>query len=527
MMMKTTFLMSLICAAPLWSSTTAQTTAEQAPVLSPQAATLVSWSKISAPVVCVQAVKNPPVQLYSAQNTPLLMVEVLDSSYTGLDRGVVLLLETTAVADAGFDAPCWVLNLGLLQNLRSLHGDDKVLTALAPAEAMIPLPYLREARPHISSWAGLSPQLQFITPQEAQRATVACRLGSASTAKRFEKDGRWYEDFYVYTEMALPESWWKGCEAGDVIELHWPLQEVSGPSTTEAERAEHERRRKQCSSALFMSDTCEREGDKLILFADKGRFIPANGNNVEVFEQLALGQQVEDPYAVQVRHDESSPYLPIADKGANVARELLDCHFVYRTVRDADIVVRVKQVQKQTIRFNEYHYRAYYTVEVLEQLKGSGFGKGRRLSYHLEREGKAPQDGIYPADEELYLCFGEREGVIVASEKVLCLGDFSFRPLPVNAQHAQAMQRVLQEHPAIFGRKIPAQREKISHERARELALDAVKAQYGEIPFYYQSCGVGDGYLLLSPPDAYAGTWPRVLVNCYTGKIARMFPAGK
>ena len=526
-MMKTAFLMSLICTAPLWSSAATHNAAEQAAELSPQAATLVSWSKSGTPVVCVQAVKNPPVQLYSAQHTPLLMVRVLSGTGTCLDKGVVLLLDTAVAADAGYEAPCWVLNLDLLQNLRSLHGDDHVLTAQAPVEAMIPLAYLSEARPHMNSWSGLSPQLQFITPQEAQRATVVCRLGSISTAKRFEKDGRWYEDFYVYTEMALPEFWWKGCEAGGVIELHWPVQEVSGPSTTEAERAEHERRRKQCCSAIFMSDTCEREGDKLILFADKGRFIPANGNNVEVFEQLALGQNAEDPYAVQVRFDESSPYIPIDDEGANAKHEQLDCHYVYRKVRDADIVVRVKQVQKQIIRFNEYHYRAYYTVEVQEQLKGSGFGKGRRITYHLEREGEAPQEGVYPADEELYLCFGEREGVIVASEKALCLGDCSFRPFRVNERYAAAMKRVLQEHPSIFGLKKRAPREKISHDRARELAIEAVKAQYGAIPFYYNSSGVGDGYLLLSPPDAYAATWPRVLVNCYTGKIARMFPVGK
>ena len=172
----------------------------------PETGTLLEWQNADAPVALVEEIDAPAFSISGK-----LSVRILATADCILPEGTILLLEAEGIpqADAGFPRQ-WILNLELLQELRSLHPRQEVLQATAPASAFAsPAGMSTFTWSERSSWSDIVRHHtdKGFSDEELRRIPIICRENFTPRSRRFEQSGKWYEEYTMVCDMALPESW--------------------------------------------------------------------------------------------------------------------------------------------------------------------------------------------------------------------------------------------------------------------------------------------------------------------------------
>lgn len=277
-----------------------------------ETATLLQWQKADAPVVLVEEVIDPDFRLADATGKPGLAVRVLAETDSMIQLGTLLLLDTEGISPATQGpARRWLVNMKVVQNLRPLHARNEVLHAKAPATAMATTDGLKGFTwPQEASWSDITHYVkQHVSEEEVRRLPIICRETWKPHSRRYEADGKWYEDFALECSMALPAAWCKGYLPGERILLHWPKAEVGGPAPTPEEKKEHEARAHGSFGIFLLTDQFQREGNTLHLNREHCRIIPGNNGNTDKIADLL---SPENAPVVPLQWSEYSPYMPDA-----------------------------------------------------------------------------------------------------------------------------------------------------------------------------------------------------------------------
>ena len=485
----------------------------------PETGTLLEWQNADAPVALVEEIVDPALSIPGKLN-----VRILATEDCILREGTILLLEAEGIPQTDDRLPRqWILNLALLQELRSLHPRQEVLQATAPASA-----FASTAGMSTFSWSERSSWSDIvrhhtdkgISDEELRRIPIICRENFTPRSRRFEESGKWFEEYTMECDMALPESWCKGYLPGERIVLHWPVVEVSGPDPSPEEQ------KALAGKALRMGDFLlttrfERLGNTLHLYREDCRTIRGHKGNTDRLSAL-LAQENEP--AVQLQFSEYSPYMPDEAAARSVPPLERNCHFVYKGLQTHDTLLRCKYISRQIIaypdaRLSHLYKCEYNVVEILECLKGE-WKPGQRLSFWRKVEGCKLSPGTYAAEGEFFLGFNKRDAEWLPTENLTYIGqdDFLFMRLPAG-HYSEAVQKVMQEYPGLFGKEKPAGRqESIDTEQARQIALQALREQQHEVRGAYNVQGLGR-YLYVYPAE---GCGAHVLLHP-DGKVARIF----
>lgn len=499
-MIKQTFLIALgLALLPLGSVALADT------------ATLLEWQQAEAPVVLVEEIIDPALNCRTADGRPQLAVRVLAGNKTILKEGTMLILDAGNTTPATHGAARrWILNLAALENLRPLHARSEVLHATAPAHALEAPEGTRgftEFRQKMA-WNSILTYLRTdISPEEVQRMPIVCREQFKATTTRYEKDGQWHETQALVCDMALPEAWCKGYQPGERIIIHAP----EGKDTSDFPQA--------LSGDFLLTDRFERQGNALHLYWESCRRVSGQAGNTEKLADI-LSQPAPQP--VQLQFDDSSPYLP-AEQAQKIA---YPCHRLYRWISQHDTVVRCKEIRCQ---IGDYEGTAagrykwsYTTVEVQECLKGT-MRPGTKLTFVKQLESCKKAAGVYEANDSVYIGFNRHEGKWNPVEQAVNLGlhDWQFMLVPTG-HYEEAMQKVLAEHPEIFGKpESSSPQPGIGTPEAREKALQLIREHQGNADIPYNVQGYGS-YLLVYPAPGHKGQGPHVLLR-KDGTTARLF----
>ena len=499
-MIKQTFLIALgLALLPLGGMAQADT------------ATLLEWQQAEAPVVLVEEIIDPALNCHTADGRPQLAVRVLARNKTILKEGTMLILDAgnTPPATQGA-ARRWILNLAALENLRPLHARSEVLHATAPAHALEAPEGTRgftEFRQKMA-WDSILTYLRTdISPEEVQRMPIVCREQFKATTTRYEKDGQWHETQALVCDMALPEAWCKGYQPGERIIIHAP----EGADITDFPQA--------LSGDFLLTDRFERQGNTLHLYWESCRRVSGQAGNTEKIADI-LNKPTQQP--VQLKADKSSPYLP-----KEQPQEIdYPCHRLYRWISQHNTVVRCKEIRRQIVDFEgaaagRYKW-SYTTVEVQECLKGT-MRPGTKLTFVKLLEGCKKAVGVYEANDSVYIGFNRHEGKWNPVEQAVNLGqhDWQFMLVPTG-HYEEAMQKVLAEHPEIFGKpKSCSPQPGIGTPEAREKALQLIREHQGNADIPYNVQGYGS-YLLIYPAPGHKGQGPHVLLR-KDGTTARLF----
>lgn len=493
-------------------------------------ATLLSWQQSHAPVVLVEEIIEPGLCCTNSAGKPLLAVRVLagDAS-TCIEKGTLLILDTANIAPATNGiARRWILNLAGLENLRSLHARSEVLHATAPdgvlsdAAGVNGFTDFRQK----NQWHSICSYLKHdISPEEIRRIPIICRENFTPSLKRYERDGRHYQQFRQICDIAMPEPWCKGYQPGERIIIHWPEEEATPDQSSRKALEEKMRHEGSITGTFFLTDRFERQGNTLHLYADCCRRVSGHAGNTEKLKDI-LQQNKEQ--VVQIKTDESSPYLPHEDSYKNAKDIDFNCHRIYTKVREKEIVVRCKEIQRRIGDFTgslagRYKW-CYITAEVEEVLKGS-MRKGTRLAYWKSLESCDEARDIRPVENSFYMGMNERDMYSLPTEQVQYLGaeDFRYTIAGATPSWVEAMQKVQTEYPEIFDKPRPSQpMQSIDTEQARQIALKAIREQEGhEITIPYNVQGYGR-YLLVYPAASHRGQGPAVILHP-DGRVARIF----
>lgn len=485
----------------------------------PETGTLLEWQNADAPVALVEEIDAPAFSISGK-----LSVRILATADCILPEGTILLLEAEGIpqADAGFPRQ-WILNLELLQHLRSLHPRQEILHASAPASAFAsPADMAAFSWSERYSWSGIVRHHtdKGISDEGLRRIPVICRENFTPRSRRFEQSGKWYEEYTMVCDMALPESWCKGYQPGERIVLHCPVVEVSGPNPSPEEQ------KALAAKTLRMGDFVlatrfERQGNTLHLYREDCRIIRGHKGNTDRISAL-LAQENEPE--VRLKFSEYSPYMPDAAAARSVPPLERNCHFVYKGLQTHDTLLRCKYISRQIIaypdaRLSHLYKCEYNVVEILECLKGE-WEPGKRLSFWRKVEGCKLSPGTYAAEGEFFLGFNKRDAEWLPTENLTYIGkdDFQFMRLPAG-NYSEAVQKVMQEYPGLFGKEKQVERqESIDTEQARQIALQSLREQQHEVRGAYNVQGLGR-YLYVYPAE---GCGARVLLHP-DGKVARIF----
>ena len=485
-----------------------------------ETATLLQWQKADAPVVLVEEVLDPDFSIARK-----LAVRVLAETDSMIQPGTLLLLDTEVISPATQGpARRWLVNLKKVQNLRALHTRNEMLHAVAPAAAIATTDGLKDFTwPQEASWSGITNYVkQRISEEEVRRLPIICRETWKPCMRRYEADGKWYEDFALECSMALPAAWCKGYLPGERILLHWPVAEVGGPAPTPEEKKEHEARARGSFGIFLLTDQFQREGNTLHLNREHCRIIPGNNGNTD---KIAALLSPENAPVVPLQWSEYSPYMPDAAAARTVTDLERACHFVYKGAERWDSVLRCRHLSTQLIdfddkRFAQLYKREYNVLEVLECLKGE-WKPGTRLSFWRKVEGEKRPAGIYPAEGEIFLGFAKADTIWSPAENITHLGqdDFQFMRKKVTPLQTEAMQKVMSDYPELFGKAKPQEKPRqIDTGEARRIATNALQQQGLLTQADYNVNGLGD-YLLVFPADRKGA---HVLLH-NDGRIARIF----
>lgn len=489
-------------------------------------ATLLAWQKADAPVALVEEIIDPALCCTTAAGKPQLSVRILAADKTIVKDGTILILEAEGIAPSTQGAARrWILNLEGLEGLRSLHTRSEVLHAHAPAGILADPRDIKGLNVfQKTSWLSIDRYLsQEISAEEIQRTPIICREQFHSSAKRFTKNGKRYEAFSLVCDVALAAPWSKGYQPGERIMIHWPEVEVGNSPRTAAEHQEYSRRIQEYNGRFILTDRFERSGNTLHLFMENCRCISGHKGNTDQFADILSRESTQQ---VQLKFDESSPYLPNGTPHPEAQSIDFTCHRLYREICRDDTVVRCRKLRYQIGDYDgppsALYKWSYNTVEVEECLKGR-LNKGVRLTYSRQLEGCKTPNGVYEDEGCVYIGFNRHEGKWNPVEQTVNLGLHDWQFLLANADtHEEAMQRVLAEHPEIFGRKKPAaQTPDLDTEQARQIALHAIREQQGNVDIPYNVQGYGN-FLLVYPAASHRGQGPAVIVN-RDGSVARIF----
>lgn len=485
-----------------------------------ETATLLQWQKADAPVVLVEEVMDPDFRIGQK-----LAVRVLAETDSMIQPGTLLLLDTEGISPATQGpARRWLVNLQEVQNLRALHTRNEMLHAKAPAAAIATTNGLKDFTwPQESSWSGITRYVkQYISEEEVRRLPIICRETWKPCIRRYESDGKWYEDFALECSMALPAAWCKGYLPGERILLHWPVAEVGGPAPTPEEKKEHEARARGSFGIFLLTDQFQREGNTLHLNREHCRIIPGNNGNTD---KIAALLSPENAPVVPLQWSEYSPYMPDAAAARTVTDLERACHFVYKGAERWDSVLRCRYLSTQLIDFDDKRFarlykRKYNVLEVLECLKGE-WKPGTRLSFWRQVEGDKRPAGTYPAEGEIFLGFAKADTIWSPAENITHLGrdDFQFMRKKVTPLQSEAMQKVMSDYPELFGKAKPQEKPRqIDTGEARRIATNALQQQGLLTQADYNVNGLGD-YLLVFPAERKGA---HVLLH-NDGRIARIF----
>ena len=483
-------------------------------------ATLLQWQKADAPVVLVEEVIDPDFRIGQK-----LAVRVLAETDSMIQPGTLLLLDAEGISPATQGpARRWLVNLKEVQNLRALHPRNEMLHAKAPAAAIATTDGLKNFTwSQEASWSGITRYVkQHISEEEVRRLPIICRETWKPHSRRYEADGKWYEDFALECSMALPAAWCKGYLPGERILLHWPVAEVGGPAPTPAAQKEHEARARGSFGVFLLTDQFQREGNTLHLNREHCRIIPGNNGNTD---KIAALLAPENAPVVPLQWSEYSPYMPDAAAARTVTDLERACHFVYKGAERWDSVLRCRYISTQLIDFDDkrlakLYKREYNVLEVQECLKGE-WKPGIRLSFWRKVEGDKRPAGIYPAEGEIFLGFAKADTIWSPAENITHLGqdDFQFMRMKATPLQAEAMQKVMRDYPELFGKAKPQEKPRqIDTEEARRIAMNALQQQGLLTQAAYNVNGLGD-YLLVFPADRKGA---HVLLH-NDGRIARIF----
>lgn len=474
-------------------------------------ATLLDWQQAKAPVVLVEEIIDPALNCRTTAGKPQLAVRVLASAHTIVKEGTMLLLDAgnTTPATQGA-ARRWILNLAALKNLRPLHARGEVLHATAPTHALKAPEGTRgftEFRQKMA-WNSILAYLRTdISPEEVRRMPIVCREQFKATTTHYEKDGQWHEEQMLVCDMALPEAWCKGYLPGERIIIHAP----EGADITDFPQT--------LSGDFLLTDRFERQGNTLHLYWESCRRVSGHAGNTEKIADI-LNKPTQQP--VQLKADESSPYLP-----KEQPQEIdYPCHRLYRWINQHDTVVRCKELRCQIGNYEgnaaKLYKWSYITVVVEECLKGT-MRPGTKLTFVKQLEGSKKAAGVYEVNDGVYIGFNRHEGKWNPVEQAVNLGlhDWQFMLAPTS-YYEEAMQKVLTEHPEIFGKpgSTPA-KPQIGTQEAREMALQAIREHQGNTDIPYNVQGYGN-YLLIYPAPSHQGKGPHVLIR-KDGSIVRIF----
>lgn len=485
----------------------------------PDAATLLEWQNADAPVALVEEIGDP------ALRTPgKLSVRILATSDCILPEGTILLLDAEGIPQADASLPRqWILNLANLKQLRSLHPRQEVLQASAPSSAFAePVGMSTFSWSERSSWSDIVRHHteKGISDEELRRLPVICRENFTPHSRRFEQSGKWFEEYTMVCDMALPESWCKGYQPGERIVLHWPVIEVSGSTPSPEEQ------KALAGKALRMGDFLltarfERQGNTVHLYRDDCRIIPGHKGNTDRISAL-LAQ--ENAPGVQLQFSEYSPYMPDDAAARSVPPLERNCHFVYKGLQTRDTLLRCKYISRQIIDFPDarlsHLYKCEYNVvEILECLKGE-WKPGKRISFWRKVEGCKLNPGTYAAEGEFFLGFNQRDAEWLPTEDLTYIGRDDFQFMRLRAGHySEAVQKVMLEYPGLFGKEKQAERKaSIDTEQARQVALQVLREQQYDVHGAYNVQGLGS-YLYVYPAK---GCGAHVLLHP-DGKVARIF----
>ena len=474
-------------------------------------ATLLDWQQAKAPVVLVEEIIDPALNCRTTAGKPQLAVRVLASAHTIVKEGTMLLLDAgnTTPATQGA-ARRWILNLAALENLRPLHARGEVLHATAPAHALEAPEGTRgftEFRQKMA-WNSILAYLRTdISPEEVRRMPIVCREQFKATTTHYEKDGQWHEEQMLVCDMALPEAWCKGYLPGERIIIHAP----EGADITDFPQA--------LSGDFLLTDRFERQGNTLHLYWESCRRVSGHAGNTEKIADI-LNKPTQQP--VQLKADESSPYLP-----KEQPQEIdYPCHRLYRWINQHDTVVRCKELRCQIGNYEgnaaKLYKWSYITVVVEECLKGT-MRPGTKLTFVKQLEGSKKAAGVYEVNDGVYIGFNRHEGKWNPVEQAVNLGQHVWQfMLAPTSYYEEAMQKVLTEHPEIFGKpgSTPA-KPQIGTQEAREMALQAIREHQGNTDIPYNVQGYGN-YLLIYPAPSHQGKGPHVLIR-KDGSIVRIF----
>lgn len=474
-------------------------------------ATLLDWQQAKAPVVLVEEIIDPALNCRTTAGKPQLAVRVLASAHTIVKEGTMLLLDAgnTTPATQGA-ARRWILNLAALENLRPLHARGEVLHATAPAHALEAPEGTRgftEFRQKMA-WNSILAYLRTdISPEEVRRMPIVCREQFKATTTHYEKDGQWHEEQMLVCDMALPEAWCKGYLPGERIIIHAP----EGADITDFPQT--------LSGDFLLTDRFERQGNTLHLYWESCRRVSGHAGNTEKIADI-LNKPTQQP--VQLKADESSPYLP-----KEQPQEIdYPCHRLYRWINQHDTVVRCKELRCQIGNYEgnaaKLYKWSYITVVVEECLKGT-MRPGTKLTFVKHLEGSKKAAGVYEVNDGVYIGFNRHEGKWNPVEQAVNLGQHVWQfMLAPTSYYEEAMQKVLTEHPEIFGKpgSTPA-KPQIGTQEAREMALQAIREHQGNTDIPYNVQGYGN-YLLIYPAPSHQGKGPHVLIR-KDGSIVRIF----
>lgn len=495
------------------------------PALS-DSALLQVWQKADAPVALVEEIIDPDLCCTTAAGKPQLAIRVLAADNTIVKDGTILILEADEIGQSTQgSARRWILNLEKLQSLRSLHARNEVLHASAPSGTLADPQDITGLNDFQKNrWLSIERYLSHdISAEEIQRTSIICREQFHSSAKRFTKNSKRYEVFSLVCDVALAEPWSKGYQPGERIMIHWPEVEVGNAPRTDAEHREYSRRIQEYSGSFILADRFERTGNTLHLYVENCRSISGHKGNTDKFADiLSKGSSQQ----VQLKHDESSPYLPAGKPHQQAKRIDFTCHRLYREICRNDTVARCRKLRYQIGDYDgqpaALYKWSYHTVEVEECLKGS-LNKGVLLTYSRKLESCKTPNGTYDDEGSVYIGFNRHDGKWNPVEQTVNLGLHDWQFLLANGDtHEEAMLRVLTEHPEIFGRKKPAtQAPDLGTDQARQIALQAIRERQGHIDIPYNVQGYGR-FLLVYPAASHRGRGPAVIVN-RDGSVARIF----
>ena len=508
-MMKTNLLIAVVLAlAPLYAAT--QPT--------PGTLQLLQWQRADAPVALVEEIIDPALRFTSSEGRPLLAVRVLAQDYTLIQDGTLLILEAEEVEPATQGiARRWILNLAALQHLRHLHVRGEVLQATAPAGTLASLKGLEAFNWNQKTrWASIMRHAQQkISPEEVRRLPIICRENFTPISRLVEKDGKRYEQYSLVCDMALPEPWCKGYLPGERIIIHFPEKELQPGGSNEARSDTHGYQ----SGDFIITDHFERQGNTLHLYWDKSRRVSGHAGNTEA---IAAMLTPENAPRVALQVNEYSPYMPDAAAFHNATKLERDCHFVYKGAERHDTLLRCRYIDRRLIalegRLKNIKCCEFRVVEVLECLKGN-WKPGKRIAFWQYNECSREAER-YKAEGEFFLGFNHEDAEWLPTENLDYLGrdDFQFTNLRAE-YYNEAMQKVMQEYPKLFGKEKPAEKKPgIDTEQARQIAIRALREQQLVQDGAYNVQGYGS-YLCVYPAQ---GTGARVLLR-QDGEVARIF----